>query len=112
MERKGNEKYTNASLALDQDGKVLQVASYDTKNAENLDGTSASDISNEFTSNTIVRLKSYDNDNWINISNDNSPAVSEQGMLLQNGEELTVLIKKNYKVATIGGKLNIVKVIG
>ena len=110
MRRTGNDKTTLANLAKDDSGNVLQVASYNTGSYQNLDGTSASDISTVYATNTVVRIKSYETDNWITISNDDSPAVADIGMLLETSEEITVLIYAGNKIATIGGKLNIVSI--
>lgn len=108
--RKGNDKSTNAILAIDDNGNIMQISSYNTASYQNLDGSSASDISTEFTEHTVVRIKSYFDDNWITISDDSSDAVDAQGLLLENGEELTMLINNGFKIATIGGKLNVVNI--
>ncbi|MCK5814295.1 MAG: hypothetical protein KAH03_08550 [Cocleimonas sp.] len=103
-------KLTSAVLASDSNGNIMQVSAYDTTSYQNLDGSTASAISTEFTEHTVVRVKSYYDDNWITISDDDSDAVDDEGLLLENGAELTMLISAGNKIATIGGKLNVVNV--
>lgn len=52
-------------LARDDRQAVLQVGSYKTIGYINLDGTIYNDRTEAFDYNTIIRLKSYDGDNWI-----------------------------------------------
>ena len=104
-------KYSDAKLARDDKGSILQVGSYRTDLYQNLDGSAGSAITAEFTkNNTVVRLKSYSGDNWITISDSAAAAVSDQGLLLEAGEELTLHIANGDYIATIGGILNIVPV--
>ena len=110
MKRIGKNTKTQVTLAEDKNGNVIQVASYNTASYQNLDGTSASAISSEFTEDTMVRIKAYDADSWITISSDSSAAVADTGLLLGTNEELTILVYNGTKIATIGGKLNIVSI--
>lgn len=103
-------KYSDAKLARDDNGSILQVGSYKTSLYQNIDGVAASAITTQYLVNTVVRIKSYTDDNWITISDNAAAAVASQGMLLERGEEITLLVNADDYIATIGGKLNIVPV--
>lgn len=92
-------------LAKDDRQNVLQVASYETPLFQNIDGLSVSASTVAFTSDTVVRVKSYGGDNWITIG---PTAVVDTGLLLQLGDELHMSMRSGDIISTIGGKLNIV----
>jgi len=59
-------------LARDDRQSVLQVGSYRTDNAVNLNGVASADITDQFAYDTVVRVKSHNGDNWITrFPNDN-----------------------------------------
>lgn len=98
---------------VDSNGNLLEdiksYGSYDTTSYQNLDGTSASDQSTEFVSDTLVRVKAYSADCWVEIGA-NPTAVDSQGMLMTQYDEISMLIPAGNKIAVIGGKLNIVEI--
>lgn len=107
-----------ATMVVDRTGvQIDNIQTYGMYNMAQfltLDGSSAisSPASPAFPVDITVRIKSYFADNWVTMEpNTTTPvAVVDSGMLLMEGDELTVVIPANYRLATIGGKLNIVSI--
>jgi hypothetical protein len=83
---------------------------YITEDFQNIDGSSASASTTSFIEDTVVRVKSYDGDNWVKRTDSATTAVEGEGMLMLEGEENTMFVKTGDIISCIGGKLNIVPV--
>lgn len=97
------------TLARDDRQAILQVGSYRTDQFQLVDGSGGSAVSTTFAHNTIVRIKAYSGDSWVKIDTVGT-AVQYEGLLMGDGEELTMLIYDGQKISCIGGVLNIVPV--
>jgi hypothetical protein len=87
--------------------KMQTYSGYNTALYQNIDGISGSAATTTYAQDTVVRIQSYEADNWVTI--ESAPtAVIGQGILIVNGSELIIAISAGDKIATINGKLNIV----
>ena len=91
---------TDANLAQDENGNILQVSRYNTSNAINLYNSNIS-----FGSDTAVRMIATDADAWISFGTD---AGATAGMFLPMGAEITVLVLANEDIYAHGATVNIV----
>ena len=89
---------------------IKTLGHYETDTAYVLDGTTASDVSVAVTELTVVRLNSFDGDNWIKITTAGDAAVEGEGMLLAYGADLTMILNSGDRISTIGGKINVIPV--
>jgi hypothetical protein len=84
-------------LARDDTQAVLQVASYKTSDAENLDsGTTA-----PYEYNTIVRLVATAGAVWVVVGEGVTPA-DQTGLYIPDQGELHILVYKNSVIGTTG----------
>jgi len=97
-------------LAQDSRRAIMQVGSYRTDLYQVIDGTAATASTTVFTYDTVIRIDSYESDNWIKRATGSATAVDGEGMRLGQDKEITMLVYAGEVIATIGGKLNIVPV--
>ena len=104
-----------ATMIVDGDGdqitNVQTLGIYYTSAGANLLATASAQTTTAgtFPTNTVVRIKSYGGDNWVQIGV-GAAAVVNTGMLLLEGDELTLIVPATSDISTVGGNLNIVAV--
>lgn len=87
--------------------RLQTYGEYDTASYQNLDGTASGVLSTSLDADQLYRLKAWQADCWIKIGSAPSPA-SEEGMLMTQYDELTLVASDGDQIGVIGGKLNIV----